>query len=53
MAKILISMRDEFLEKIDETADKEQRSRSELIRQALRFYFKRRRVTPEKALMFD
>ena len=43
MAKVLISMREEFLDRIDELADSEQRTRSELIRQALRLYMKRRR----------
>jgi CopG family transcriptional regulator / antitoxin EndoAI len=43
MAKVLISMREEFLEQIDEIADSEQRTRSELIRQALRVYMRRRR----------
>ncbi|MBX2861410.1 MAG: ribbon-helix-helix domain-containing protein [Vampirovibrio sp.] len=42
MAKVLISIREEFLEKIDELAEDEQRSRSELIRQALRVYMRRR-----------
>lgn len=43
MAKVLISMREEFLEKVDEVADKEQRTRSELIRQAIRTYIRQRR----------
>lgn len=38
MAKVLISMREDFLDKIDELATQEQRTRSELIRQALRVY---------------
>jgi CopG family transcriptional regulator/antitoxin EndoAI len=42
MAKVLISMREDFLDKIDELADVEQRTRSELIRQALRVYMRRR-----------
>jgi metal-responsive CopG/Arc/MetJ family transcriptional regulator len=42
MAKVLISMREDFLDKIDEVADSEQRTRSELIRQALRVYMRRR-----------
>lgn len=41
MAKVLISMPDEFLEKIDNVANSEQRTRSELIREALRGYLKR------------
>jgi CopG family transcriptional regulator/antitoxin EndoAI len=44
MAKILISMREEFLDIIDELADSEQRTRSELIREALRLYMRRRRT---------
>jgi CopG family transcriptional regulator / antitoxin EndoAI len=43
MAKVLISMREDFLTKIDEMADVEQRTRSELIRQALRVYIRRRK----------
>ncbi len=42
MAKVLISMREDFLDKIDEIAAVEQRTRSELIRQALRVYMRRR-----------
>lgn len=41
MAKVLISMPDEFLEKIDSVANSEQRTRSELIREALRNYIRR------------
>lgn len=46
MAKILVSVPDKFLEKIDEVAQNEQRTRSELIREALRSYMR-------KAVMFD
>lgn len=46
MARVLISMKDEFLKRIDEIAEKEQRSRSELIREALRTYI--RRTTAQK-----
>ena len=50
MAKILVSMKDNFLKTIDELASVEQRSRSELIREALRSYIKKTRITsPEKA----
>ena len=42
MAKVLISMREELLEQVDELAENEQRTRSELIRQALRVYMRRR-----------
>ena len=38
MARVLVSMPDSFLKGIDETAEKEQRTRSELIREALRRY---------------
>ena len=40
MARILVSMPDEFLNKIDAVADEEQRTRSELIREALRSYLR-------------
>lgn len=43
MAKVLISMQSDFLDKVDEMATKEQRTRSELIRQALRVYIRRRK----------
>lgn len=36
MAKIMISLPDDFLKKVDRTAKAEGRSRSELIREALR-----------------
>ncbi|OGH94564.1 MAG: hypothetical protein A2039_08080 [Candidatus Melainabacteria bacterium GWA2_34_9] len=41
MAKVLISMPDEFLDRIDNVAASEQRTRSELIREALRGYIRR------------
>ncbi len=41
MARVLISMKDAFLKRIDEVAETEQRSRSELIREALRMYIRR------------
>lgn len=41
MARVLISMKDEFLEQVDGIAANEQRSRSELIREALRHYMRR------------
>lgn len=40
--KVLISLPEKFLEEIDQVAEKEQRSRSELIREALRRYFEAR-----------
>lgn len=42
MAKVLISMKEEFLDEIDKLADSEHRSRSELIREALRLYMRAR-----------
>lgn len=41
MAKVLLSIPDKFLNQIDELAENEQRTRSELIREALRTYMKR------------
>lgn len=44
MARVLISMPESFLGKIDEVADLESRSRSELIREALRSYITKSQV---------
>ena len=44
MARVLISMHEEFLNKIDQVADGENRSRSELIREALRTYIYKQQV---------
>jgi CopG family transcriptional regulator / antitoxin EndoAI len=44
MARVLISMPSEFLNMIDQIADSEQRSRSELIREALRTYIHKSKV---------
>ena len=41
MAKVLLSIPDKFLSQIDEVASNEQRTRSELIREALRSYITR------------
>lgn len=50
MARILISMKDNFLKTIDELASKEQRTRSEFVREALRDYIKKSsRVSPKNA----
>ena len=50
MAKILITMPDNFLNKIDDMALNEQRSRSELIREALRTYMRKTAIkNPQKA----
>ena len=43
MARVLISMPEQFLDKIDAVAGSENRSRSELIREALRSYINRNR----------
>ena len=52
MARVLISMKEEFLKQVDEVADDEQRSRSELIREALRMYIRRSKVvnTPQQVM---
>ena len=44
MARILISMPEKFLQEIDGVAENESRSRSELIREALRSYIQKTRV---------
>lgn len=44
MARVLISMPEEFLSTIDGVAENEQRSRSELIREALRTYIHKAKV---------
>lgn len=44
MARVLISMPENFLGEIDKVADNENRSRSELIREALRTYIHRNKV---------
>ena len=44
MARVLISMPESFLGKIDEVAENESRSRSELIREALRSYITKSQV---------
>lgn len=41
MAKVLVTMPDDFLNKVDGLADSERRSRSELIREALKTYMRR------------
>ncbi|OLA94741.1 MAG: hypothetical protein BHW64_02290 [Candidatus Melainabacteria bacterium LEY3_CP_29_8] len=44
MARVLISMPEDFLNKIDRMADSENRSRSELIREALRTYMGKQKI---------
>ena len=41
MAKILVTMPDEYLNRVDGLASNEQRTRSELIREALRTYMRK------------
>ncbi len=41
MAKVLVTMPDDFLNKVDGLADSENCSRSELIREALKNYMRR------------
>ncbi len=45
MARVLISMSNDFLNKVDSVASSEQRTRSELIREALRVYIKRNKIS--------
>lgn len=44
MARVLISMPERFLDEIDQVAGTENRSRSELIREALRTYIHRNKI---------
>lgn len=44
MARVLISMPETFLKNIDEVAENENRTRSELIREALRTYIYRNKI---------
>lgn len=43
-SKVMVSFPDEFLSEIDRIADEEHRSRSELLREAMRLYMSNRRV---------
>ena len=45
MARVLISMSNDFLSRVDTIANSEQRTRSELIREALRVYIKRNKIS--------
>ena len=45
MARVLISMSNDFLNKVDDIANSEQRTRSELIREALRAYIKKNKIS--------
>ncbi len=53
MAKVLLSIPDKFLNQIDEVAENEQRTRSELIREALRTYMKRNVMFDSKKTKSD
>jgi len=53
MAKVLLSIPDKFLDRIDEFAQIEQRTRSELIREALRAYMKRNNMFDSKKVSAD
>ena len=48
MARVLISMPEKFLDEIDSVASMENRSRSELIREALRTYMYRNQMRNSK-----
>ena len=48
MARVLISMPEKFLDAIDSVANYENRTRSELIREALRTYMYRNQVRNSK-----
>lgn len=51
MARVLISMPERFLDEIDSVANSENRTRSELIREALRTYMYRNQVRNSKKAM--
>lgn len=53
MARVLISMKDDFLDQVDTLAEQEQRSRSELIREALRTYMRRSKSTRTSRYVSD
>lgn len=51
MAKVLVNFQDEFLQEVDKIAELEHRTRSSLIREALRRYiasYKTEGIQPEK-----
>lgn len=47
MARVIVTVPDDFLAQVDETARNEHRSRSELIREALRQYVTPRQTDPK------
>ena len=50
MARVLISMPEEFLSRIDKLANEEQTTRRELVREALRSYIKKTTIiNPQRA----
>ncbi|OGI20094.1 MAG: hypothetical protein A3B68_00650 [Candidatus Melainabacteria bacterium RIFCSPHIGHO2_02_FULL_34_12] len=49
MAKVLVNFQDDFLQEIDRVAELEHRTRSSLIREALRRYLLQHSVQTEKA----
>ena len=51
MAKVLVTMPDEFLNKVDGLADSECCSRSELIREALRTYIYKQKIKESTGAM--
>ena len=51
MARVLLSISDKFLETVDELAEKEGRTRSELVREALRQYIQRDKLDNGKAFI--
>lgn len=51
--RVLISLPEKFLSEIDLLADEEQRSRSELIREALRNYIRQHETDGYKAQMIE
>jgi CopG family transcriptional regulator / antitoxin EndoAI len=50
MAKVLISMQEEFLEKVDDMAKADYCSRSDFIRRALRLYIRRRKAQAKRSV---
>jgi metal-responsive CopG/Arc/MetJ family transcriptional regulator len=50
MAKVLISMQEDFLHKVDDMAKADYCSRSDFIRRALRLYIRRRKAQGQKSV---
>ena len=51
MARVLISMPERFLNEIDQVAGNENRTRSELIREALRTYMYRNQINKNAEIL--